>query len=220
MTETLRSWQLSFLIHAGAGVIFMALIALSPPAPERIEVPVVIAEPPREVQNLAEVKEKPSVVLKSVNEPQPAAKAGREVFGINRDAHTDDSVLDREAVSAKRGNTLTKASDQEVLRDDDPSALPEPTEEYLVSEMPAVLSEVRPAYPPEARARQQEGAVIMDILVDDKGAVRQVDVIDGDPIFRPGAVEAMRRFRFRPAKVDGSPVAVRIRYTLRFELEF
>jgi len=184
-----------------------------------IEVPIEISAPP-EVQNLTEVQEKPKVVVKSVNEPEPTATEARQVFGANRNSYTDESVGDDEAVSAKKGNTLAKESDKEVLKDSDADSLPTPTEEYLVSEMPSVLSEVRPQYPPQARAEGLEGAVVMDILIDEKGKVRQASLVEGPEIFRAGALEAIKKFLFRPAQVDGSAVAVRIRYTLKFQLEY
>lgn len=215
----LRPWQVSFLFHFLLAATFVVVMKIRIPETEFIEVPIVIEEP-KEVQNLSEVNEKPKVVLKSVNEPVPQSKPTREVFGANRRSYTDETVSDSEAVEAKRGNTLAKAADKEVLQDSDADALPTPTEEYLVSEMPSVLSEVRPVYPKVARDQRLEGAVVMDILIDEAGAVRQVTLVEGPEVFRPGALEAMKKFKFRPAKVDGKSVAVRIRYTLRFELEY
>jgi protein TonB len=86
--------------------------------------------------------------------------------------------------------------------------------------MPRVLSEVRPAYPKEAKDKGLEGPVVMDILIDQGGKVRQVSVVEGEGLFRTGAIEAMKKFLFKPAMVDGKPVAVKIRYTLRFQLEY
>ncbi|MCR9203967.1 MAG: energy transducer TonB, partial [Halobacteriovoraceae bacterium] len=59
----------------------------------------------------------------------------------------------------------------------------------------------------------------LSVLVDGKGVVRQVKVIEGKEIFRAPAVEAMKKFQFKPATMEGKNVAVRIRYTLRFVLE-
>lgn len=218
MAFVLKPWQLSFLIHATLVVGFFLVTTLKIPDREIIEVPVEINEP-KEVQNIAEVKEKPKVVLKSVNEPVPDAAPKREVFGANRNSYTDESAGD-EGVTAKKGNTLAKETDESILKDSDADTLPAPTEEYLVSEMPTVLAEVRPVYPKEAREKRIEGSVAMDVLIDDKGKVRQVSVIEGPEIFRAGAIEAMKKFSFRPAKVDGKPVAVRIRYSLKFQLEY
>lgn len=218
--DSLKPWQLSFLFHVGAVGLILALSFFRITSNEVYDVPLEFSEP-AEVQNLNEVKEKPKVVLKSVNEAVPEAitKPAREIFGANRNSYTDSSV-GAEGVDAKKGNTLAKEVDQTKLEDSDASTLPTPTEEYLVSEMPVVLSEVRPTYPKEARDKQLEGAVALDVLIDDQGLVRQVSVIEGAEIFRAGAVAAMKKFRFKPAKVDGKSVAVRIRYSLNFKLEF
>lgn len=211
-------WQISVFVHAALAGIFAILTMITLPEPETFDVPVVIA--PEEVQNITEIKEeKPKVVLKSINEPE-AGKTTREVFGANRNSYTDESVNDAEAVAAKKGNTLAKSTDEKVLTSDDADALPTPTEEYLVNQMPQVINEVRPAYPQEARDKKIEGKVVLDILIDKEGRVRQATVVDGEEIFRKGALEAIRKFLFRPASVDGGPVAVKIRYTLNFELEY
>lgn len=87
------------------------------------------------------------------------------------------------AIAVKKGNTLAKEVDQTVLNDSDSDALPSPTEEYLVSDMPQVLSEVKPVYPKEAKEKELEGSVVMDILIDATGRVRQVSVIEGESLF-------------------------------------
>lgn len=215
----LRPWQVSFLFHFFMVATLVLMMKVRLPEKEIIEVPIVV-EGPKEVQNLSEVQEKPKVVLKSLNEPAPDLRPAREVFGASRNSYTDESVTDAEAVEAKMGNTLAKITDKEVLKESDADTLPTPTEEYLVSEMPSVISEVRPVYPQEARDQKLEGAVVMDILIDEAGTVRQVSLVEGQDVFRQGALEAIKKFKFNPAKVDGKPVAVRIRYTLRFELEY
>lgn len=214
----LGPWQLSFILHAVLAGAFVVLTKLSLPVPDVYEVP--IYTEPLEVQKLTEVKEeKPKVVLKSINE-QATALPTREVFGANRNSYTDDSVNEAEAVSAKKGNTVAKTTDTEILNAEDADALPTPTEEYLVSEMPRVVSEVRPEYPKEARDKKIESKVVMDILIDQNGNVRQANVVSGEQIFRQGALAAIKKFRFRPAMVEGKSVAVKIRYTLNFELEY
>jgi TonB family protein len=216
--SALRPWQLSILLHALLAGAFVILTKISLPAPEVYEVP--IYTEPVEIQKLTEVKEeKPKIVLKSVNE-QTSFQSAREVFGANRNSYTDDSVNEAEAVRAKKGNTLAKSTDSEALKDDDATSLPEPTEEYLVSRMPKVISEVRPVYPKEARDKKIEGKVVMDILIDQNGVVRQANVVEGEDIFRTGAIDAMKKFKFKAAEVDGRAVAVKIRYTLRFLLEY
>jgi TonB family protein len=215
-SQAIKPWQISFLLHGLFVAIFLVLTNLSTHIPEMIEVPVEVSMP-KEVQNLTEVKEQPKVALKSVNEAKPTQGQVREVFGTSRNSLTDESGG---TIEAKKGNTLTKAQDAEILRDTDADSLPTPTEEYLVSEMPSVLSEVRPEYPREARDQKLTGLVEMDVLIDAMGEVRQVNVLKGEKNFLANAVAAMKKFKFRPAQVDGKPVAVRIRYSLEFKLEY
>ncbi len=213
-----RPILLSFLLHGLFALMVLSVFKFQKSSVEMVQVPVFVSEP-KEIQNLAEVKAAPKIVVKSVNEPVETAPS-REVFGANKKSYTDSSVNDSEAVEAKRGNTLAKSADKTVLQDSDAESLPTPTEEYLVSEMPSVLSDVRPEYPKEAREKRIEGSVALDVLIDQLGKVRQASVIEGPEIFRIGAIEAIRKFSFRPAKVDGKAVAVRIRYSLKFQLEY
>lgn len=212
-------WNISIIIHLSFVLGFFVVSQFDIGEESFIEVPLIESDSVKEVQNLTKVDDKPKVILKSVNEPKVETGPKREIFGSNRNSYTDESLGD-EGVNAKKGNTLAKEVDQSVLEKDDVDSLPAPTEEYLVSEMPQVMSEVRPVYPKEAREKGLEGSVVMDVLIDNKGTVRQVSIIEGEDIFRQGAIEAMKKFLFKPAKVDGRPVAVKIRYSLKFLLEY
>jgi TonB family protein len=211
----LRPWHISFFIHFTIGALFLFLIFMKLPTQDYIEVPVEFNVPP-EIQNLNKVEDRPKVVLKSVNSTSESHKPTREVFGTSRNSYTDEQGT----VAAKKGNTLAKEADTQILLDTDADSLPTPTEEYLVSQMPVVISEVRPLYPKEAKEKQIEGSVALNVLIDETGTVRQVSVLEGPELFRSGALDAMKKFRFKPALVDGKAVAVRIRYLLKFELEF
>lgn len=153
-------------------------------------------------------------VDKPIEKPKEAEQK-RKVFGVSRRAIEDES-----GTAIKAGNTVATEPDNKVLQDDDADALPIPTDEYLVSSMPVLLSEVRLPYPAEAKAKGIEGPVVMDILIDGEGKVRDAKLVSG-----PGgglneaALNAIRNFRFKPAQASGQAVAVRIRYTYRFVLE-
>jgi TonB family protein len=176
---------------------------------------------PIEAQKIQEITETQKIVLKSVNEQtkDQQQKVVREVFGANRNSYTD-SNNSATAISVKLGNTVTKEVDNKLLNENDVDSLPTPTEEYLVSQMPQVIREVKPKYPEEARLKKIEGDVVLDILIDQNGKVRQANIIEGDPIFRLTALEAIKSFLFKPAQVSGKNVAVKIRYILKFKLEY
>lgn len=215
--HVLRPWHLSIIFHGILALLVFFLAYFKTMPIEIYEIPVVYSAP-KDIQNLNKITNNPKVTLKSVNKTLPEIKTSREVFGASRDSYTDNSV-GIEGVSAKKGNTLAKEADTVVLLDTDSTTLPNPVDEYLVSEMPVALSEFRPIYPKMAKEKRIEGSVVMDVLIDETGKVRQVSVIEGLEIFKSSAQDAMKKFLFRPAVVDGSPVAVRIRYSIKFKLE-
>jgi protein TonB len=152
---------------------------------------------------------------RAIEKPKEAPIPKRAVFGASRRSITSD-----EGLTTKAGNTVAKTPDSEKLNSDDDDQLPIPTEEFMVSEMPTLLNEVRVPYPEEARKKRIEGVVIMDILVDAQGRVRQAVLVSGPGEgLNEAALQAIKSFQFKPARVEQQPVAVRIRYAYRFLLE-
>ena len=166
-----------------------------------------------------EVIEAPKLNAQAVQLTQPKAQPkkarGHEVFGISRKSVTAD---DGEAVKA--GNTIAKTPDMEKLKASDADSLPVPSAEYMISQMPKLKFEVRIPYPPGARKKGTQGAVVMDLLIDKSGQVREVQFIDGPAEdLNAAALLAAKGFQFIPAMIQEKAVAVRIRYSYRFVLE-
>jgi len=198
-------WFLSSALH-GILLISLAAVLFMGRRQKPAEVDIQILEAPTRAELPIRVIE-PKV--------KPEKPRGREVFGISPKAATSE-----QGVEVKAGNTVAKAPDQEILKPGDPDALPVPSEEYLVSSMPELRSEVRVPYPPEARKRGIQGAVVMNLLIDDSGKVREVSLVEGPhPELNAAAMAAARGFQFSPALIQKKPVAVRIRYVYRFVLE-
>jgi TonB family protein len=81
-----------------------------------------------------------------------------------------------------------------------------------------LLHRVEPVYPPEARAQQIQGAVTLDVQIGGDGAVHNIEVVEGNPVLSEAAVQAVRQWRYRPYSVDGHPVEMQTRVTIRFTL--
>lgn len=175
-----------------------------------------------------EVYDSPKVVSKTLNletpkvqktKPPPPNIDTKPVFGVSRKAITTSTSSETTA-EVKLGNTITKEQDNLKLDPKDQDSLPIPADDYLVSSMPQLISEVRIPYPESAKKAGVEGPVNMDLLIDDQGQVRQVILINGPGFgLNEAALSAIKNFRFRPAKIKDQSVAVRIRYTYRFILE-
>ncbi len=66
-----------------------------------------------------------------------------------------------------------------------------------------------PGYPPDARAQQISGVVVMKLTVDEKGNVISVrDMCQGPPFITPAAIASAREAQFDPVKIAGRPVKV------------
>src|SRR5690606_21449945 len=79
----------------------------------------------------------------------------------------------------------------------------------LSASSPVPIESPSPRYPPRALRRGESGEVLLRIQVDARGVPAQVDVASssGSRDLDRAAVAAARRWRFRPAMRDGSPVA-------------
>lgn len=72
---------------------------------------------------------------------------------------------------------------------------------------------VEPVYPPETR---KEGALILQVSVDAQGDVREAEKISGPETLAPAAIEAVKRWKYRPYLLNGVPIEVETTVTLNF----
>jgi TonB family protein len=86
-------------------------------------------------------------------------------------------------------------------------------------EPPRLLQEVKARYTDEARRRNLSGDVILEITVGRDGRVGAVTVLQGlGAGLDQRAVEAVRQWRFDPAKRKGVPVDVIVEVAVEFML--
>ena len=83
---------------------------------------------------------------------------------------------------------------------------------------PRLISSVLPVYPFAARDAHVEGDVVIDTQISASGLVTHMKVISGPAMLREAALEALRRWKYQPSKLDGKPVAVQMLVTIRFRL--
>lgn len=67
---------------------------------------------------------------------------------------------------------------------------------------------ISPTYPTTAKSAHITGVVTVYLEVDENGAVVAVPRIDGPQLLRQAAVDAARRWKFKPTVVDGQPVRI------------
>jgi TonB family protein len=82
--------------------------------------------------------------------------------------------------------------------------------------MPILVKRAQPHYPSDARAAKVTGEVHLDAKVDTDGRIRQVRVVRSIPHLDASAMEAAKRFEYRPAQRNGQAVPAIVRITVPF----
>ncbi|HYM77394.1 MAG TPA: TonB family protein [Candidatus Dormibacteraeota bacterium] len=83
---------------------------------------------------------------------------------------------------------------------------------------PTLVHKVDPNYPLQARTQRLNGKVTLDATIGADGLVQEVKVVSGSPLLAAAATAALRQWRYRPALLNGSPVAVQKEITFVFTL--
>jgi protein TonB len=79
----------------------------------------------------------------------------------------------------------------------------------------------RPEYPESARREGREGRVLLRVLVDDQGRSKKVEInsSSGSDILDRAAAEAIRRWRFHPARHGDAPTESWVNIPVDFRLK-
>jgi TonB family protein len=81
-----------------------------------------------------------------------------------------------------------------------------------------VLKKVQPEYPAEARQNKIQGTVKIQVIIEKDGFVIVQNVVEGDPILSPAAIEAVKQWRYAPTLFDGKPVDIQTTIDVNFTL--
>lgn len=91
---------------------------------------------------------------------------------------------------------------------------------FAQSSPPSPVRAVPPKFPPEMRRAGTSGIVTLNFLVTEKGDVQEPTVQKAtDDAFVPNALEAIKKWKFKPALKDGTPVAVRVTIPIKFDVD-
>jgi protein TonB len=83
---------------------------------------------------------------------------------------------------------------------------------------PKLISSVPPVYPALAKQNNVEGDVKIQAEIGISGSVTSMKVLSGPVLLRGAAMDALRHWRYAPAKLDGKPVSTQYVVILRFRL--
>jgi len=82
-----------------------------------------------------------------------------------------------------------------------------------------ILEKVGPEYPERAREAHVQGTVRLHIIVGVDGDVKQTELVSGHPLLAQAAIDAVRKWRYQPALLNGEPVEVDSTVDVLFSLD-
>ncbi|MBV9670847.1 MAG: TonB family protein [Acidobacteriales bacterium] len=83
----------------------------------------------------------------------------------------------------------------------------------------ALVMKVMPVYPTLAKTLRVTGSVLLESHVDEQGNVTSVKVLNGSPVLRAAAINAVKQWKYQPLKLNGKPVPRVLQTEIRFKPE-
>jgi TonB family protein len=111
---------------------------------------------------------------------------------------------------AQSGDSQAQAAQPQNTQDSDKKPAPDQT----ALATPADSTKLEPikiqkaTYPEEAREKQLQGQVWVKFSVAESGDVAGVEAISGDPVLARAALDAAKKWKFKPFIKNGKPIAV------------
>jgi protein TonB len=153
--------------------------------------------------------------------PAMAASSVITVVRRPRREQTKGEENAREPRPVEAAPTVASAGDGAPLDNllGTPAGLPKLKAPVSQGAVGAVLEHsVQPVYPSFAMERRLEGEVLVEATIAEDGSVRNARAIRGQSLLAQAAVEAVRRWRYRAAVLNGKPVATQTQITINFSL--
>lgn len=82
-----------------------------------------------------------------------------------------------------------------------------------------LIEKVQPDYPLIAKAMHLAGTVRLHAIIGTDGHVRELRVVEGNPILAGAALAAARQWRYRPTMFGKEPVEVETNIVVNFVLQ-
>lgn len=147
--------------------------------------------------------------------PEPPPEEAEKLEPLERTEERPQPKVDEPAPEKQEKEEPKKAAPESAPA---PQAAPR---QAKVDAPPRPRKAIRPDYPKESRRRGEEGDVVLEISVDERGMVYDVKVVEPCKFreLNEAAVKAARSARFTPARSGSVDVRSKARLTLTFRLK-
>jgi protein TonB len=82
-----------------------------------------------------------------------------------------------------------------------------------------LIRKIEPCYPIIARSAHVEGQVVLKAIITKDGRIQDLQLISGHVLLAPAALDAVKRWLYKPFLLNGEPVEVETTVTVTFQLQ-
>jgi protein TonB len=83
-----------------------------------------------------------------------------------------------------------------------------------------LIKQTLPVYPPLARTARVEGVVVLEGTVNVNGSIENIHVVEGHAFLIDAALKAVKKWKYRPAILNGQPTPCPVTISVRFNLKY
>jgi TonB family protein len=81
-----------------------------------------------------------------------------------------------------------------------------------------LVKKTNPVYPEDAKQNRLQGVVVLRTTIGKDGLIKDLQLVSGHPALFPAAMDAVRRWEYKPYSLNGEPVEVETTITVNFTL--
>lgn len=219
-TKALSSGTLAMVLLAHV-MAFTALMAATQTTPhiEKLTTPMLVSlvantQSTPAVVPLEPTLPKPQPVIKQKTPRQPELKPTPQPQA--RESTAPSAAVSKEAIKTEEAAPVAQAEAREVIEKSQPEPVIEPPRFGA-----AYLHNPAPPYPTLSRRMGEQGKVLLRVLVALNGGAEAVQIEEGSGFARldQAALDAVKKWRFIPAKRNNQPVSAYVLVPVNFLLE-
>jgi TonB family protein len=83
-------------------------------------------------------------------------------------------------------------------------------------EPPQLKTQIKPIYPAEAKKKGINGKVFIKVYIDNSGKATEVIILRGIDELNQAAIDAVKKAKYKPAKLEGEEVGVWVNLSINF----
>lgn len=229
MPRLLLFLLLSLTLHATAGLLLRESMASKGAQARQNGQPLVVqyvVEVPAPISSVAPAPAEPAQSRSSRRRPEAVASAGRPAKPSRAQPVARATAKPLATPMAHPAQTPTGTAGKpppgvaSAMASQAAPAMPQRVAEVL-SRQPKFSSPPRqPRYPAQARRRNQQGVVLVEVRLDERGSQREIRVLrsSGVESLDRAALEAVAHWQFHPETREGVGVPSRVQIPIEFAL--